>query len=346
VTRYLVNGFGAVHGGIVRVHNAICLELAERGDVSIASAPRDQVAAARLNIMSVQSGGRARSLLRDAVLAGRRRERFDVRVDSAPALRPFTRARRHIVVVHDLNFLRPDIHEISWKQRTYRRLLHRWTLRRADRIVVNSEQTLAELTGFDPRSAAKAVVLRLPVDHVAGTTPEGRLDRSSKKGTAVLSFGHARNKGIDRLLYAMCERSDLTLDVICPQATWGELWAELARHLGLEARVRVHSLVSDDDLIGCYLAADVFCMLSRYEGYGLPVAEALYLATPTVISDLAVLRETSLGFAEVADGPGADAVLQAIERALSTAPQHWLNAAGAFRQWTWGLWVDRLLAVG
>ena len=336
----LVNGYGAYLGGIVRVHNSVCRALVARADVAVANAPRDQEDLP-LRVISAQTDSRLRSLLSDAV-AALRFERYGLRIDSAPAFRLFTRARRHVVIVHDLNFLRPAVHRISWTQRLYRHVLHRWSLWRVDRIVVNSAQTLAELNEFMPAATEKTVVLPLPVDHLPEAAAPAAAP-SSRGVTRLMTYGHARNKGVDTLLAALRLRPDLHLSVVCPKATWVRLWDKMAEELEVRDRVSVMSELTDDELVAAYMETDVFCMLSTYEGYGIPVAEALFLERPTVVSALPVLRETSRGFATIAVDHNAESVVAAIERALGEAPGHWRAAAAAMRGWSWNDWVDELL---
>lgn len=340
--RYLVNGYGAYFGGIVRVHNAVCNELAQRGELAIASAPRSQVIAGEARILSRQADSRWRSFMLD-VRAALKFERFDVRIDSAPGFRFMTPARKHIAIVHDLNFLYPQVHGISWKQRAYRWLLHRWTLRRVDRIIVNSSSTLNELATFMPRAAEKAKVLPLPVDHLT-LDPLARPRAPVDVGMVnLLAFGHALNKGLDRLFRLLAENRRFSLTVICPAVLWDRYWADAASELGVAGRVRVVSDLSDEDLLGEYRAADVFCMLSTYEGYGIPVAEAISLGVPTVVSNLPVLSETSRNRAVVATEFDPKHLERAIMTALTLPGDHWLAASRAVTSWSWSDWVDSML---
>ena len=98
-TTVIVNGFGAYHGGIVRVHNAICRELAKAGYVvSVANAPRAQEVIPGVSVLSDQTASRRASFFRDA-RESLRLQRFDVRIDSAPGFRMLTPSRRRCVVV-------------------------------------------------------------------------------------------------------------------------------------------------------------------------------------------------------------------------------------------------------
>ncbi|XBB65420.1 glycosyltransferase [Nocardioides sp. WV_118_6] len=351
--RSLVNGFGAHHGGIVRVHDALCAELRAYGPVVVANAPRSPSGPGvdgidgvdggdGIEIASTQRSSRMGSFLGDA-WAARRAPRFDVRVDAAPALRFLTRSRAHVVVVHDLNFRRPEIHGIGRGQRLYRVLLHHWTLRRADRVVVNSRATAAEVAAFRPAAAAKTLVLPLPVDHVAVPAPVAPARDRTDRTVRLLTFGHARNKGVDRLLRLLHERPDHRLTVIGTPDSWQAHWAATADRLGVADRVTRLEAPGDAEVVAAYLACDVFCMLSTYEGYGLPVAEALRLARPTVVSDLPVLAETARGHAVVAQGDDDAAVAAAVDEARRRPVAAWESAARAFGAWTWRSWVARAI---
>jgi len=338
---YLVNGFGAYAGGIVRVHNEICRQLAARGLLFIASAPRHQESGFPSTILSRQTDSRRASLVADLKASLRRGPRYDVRVDSAPAFRLFTKSSRHVVVVHDLNFLQRHVHGISAVQYVYRWVLHHWTLRRVDSIVVNSEATAAEVRQFRPALERKVVVLPLPVDHVVA--PRAPAASAGGEAITLMSFGHAANKGVEHLLELAAARPTVELLLICGQGHWRELWEPRARELGVTGRVHVRSSVSDSELYEAYCHADVFCMLSSYEGYGLPVAEALRLARPTIVSTLPVLAATSRHAAVVVDPADVVALSAAVDEALQAPRQRWLDAAETFRSWTWESWTTELL---
>lgn len=340
---YIVNGFGAYAGGIVRVHNEICRQLATRGALFVASAPRHQETSFPSTILSSQTASRRKSLLADLKASARRRRRYDVRVDSAPAFRLFTRASRHVVVVHDLNFLQRHIHDISTAQYLYRWALHHWTLRRVDSIVVNSESTAVEVRRFLPSLEGKTIVLPLPVDHVTEPATEPSALASSRDTITLMSFGHAANKGVEHLLELAATRPEVEILLICGQGHWRDFWEPTARRLGVAAQVHVRSSVSDSELYDAYSSADVFCMLSSYEGYGLPVAEALRLARPTIVSPLPVLAATSRGAAIVVRPEDVAALSAAVDEALQAPQQRWVEAAEALRAWTWESWTNELL---
>ena len=72
------------------------------------------------------------------------------------------------------------------------------------------------------------------------------------------------------------------------------------KELGVEDRVRFTGYIPDDDLPGLISAASALVMPSKYEGFGLPVLEAMACGTPVIASNASSLPEV-----------GGDAVLYA-----------------------------------
>jgi glycosyltransferase involved in cell wall biosynthesis len=84
---------------------------------------------------------------------------------------------------------------------------------------------------------------------------------------------------------------------------------DLVASLGLQDRVVVTGFVSDAQLGALYRGASAFVLPSLFEGFGMPAAEALALRTPTIVSDLPVLREITFGGARFLEKLSCDAEL-------------------------------------
>jgi glycosyltransferase involved in cell wall biosynthesis len=92
------------------------------------------------------------------------------------------------------------------------------------------------------------------------------------------------------------------------------------RELGLQDRVHFTDFVPDEDLPALLSAATVLAMPSKYEGFGLPVLEAMACGTPVIASNVSSLPEIGGDAALYAPPDDARAWIGLIDRALTDAP--------------------------
>ena len=122
--------------------------------------------------------------------------------------------------------------------------------------------------------------------------------------------------------------SDLRLVFAGPdRGLEGEL-REQARLLGLSERVEFAGHVPPDELAALYRGATCLVFPSRYEGFGLPVLEAMASGTPVVAARSSSIPEVAGDAAVLVDGD-ADELAAGIERAVSDPDR--LVAAGLAR---------------
>jgi glycosyltransferase involved in cell wall biosynthesis len=106
--------------------------------------------------------------------------------------------------------------------------------------------------------------------------------------------------------------------------------------------------VPDADLPALYSAADAFCFPSLYEGFGLPVLEAMACGTPVVTSNLSSLPEISGEAALLVDPASVDEISAALIRVLTDQEERArLTAAGLkrSREFTWSRTADETLSL-
>jgi glycosyltransferase involved in cell wall biosynthesis len=106
--------------------------------------------------------------------------------------------------------------------------------------------------------------------------------------------------------------------------------------------------VSDSALPAVYAAADLFVFPSLYEGFGLPVLEALACGTPVVCSNTAALPEVAGDAALTVDPLDVEALADAMERLLGdSALRGVLRARGLqrAREYTWSRTAQETLLV-
>jgi glycosyltransferase involved in cell wall biosynthesis len=206
---------------------------------------------------------------------------------------------RHVAVAYDFQELsHPEFFNLSERAR---REAFRADLGRADRVVAISEATkkdAIERAGIPP---VRVTVLP-PVVGAPRTPlrPEEMEQRLAAQGLAAAGFtlypaNFWPHKNHERLLAAFAlartKLPDMCL-VLC-----GALDAARERLLssvearGLVDAVRVFPYVSDGDVTALLQGARFLVFPSLYEGFGIPVLEAMALGTPAACSDLPALRE-------------------------------------------------------
>jgi glycosyltransferase involved in cell wall biosynthesis len=132
--------------------------------------------------------------------------------------------------------------------------------------------------------------------------------------------------------------SDLALVIVGGKGWLYEETLALAERLGLSERVHFIGFVSDEDLPSLYSLASVLAFPSWYEGFGLPVLEAMACGIPVVAADNSSLPEVVGEAGLMVSAGDVDALADALVRLLSDEPlRAHLVAAGReqARRFTW-----------
>jgi glycosyltransferase involved in cell wall biosynthesis len=112
----------------------------------------------------------------------------------------------------------------------------------------------------------------------------------------------------------------------------------MARELGLEGVVHFPGFVEDSDLPGLYQLARLFVCVSLYEGFGLPVLEAMASGTPVVASNNSSIPEVAGDTALLVDGKEPRLVARAMAETLADPEATALRVAKGIRRarnFTW-----------
>jgi glycosyltransferase involved in cell wall biosynthesis len=207
-------------------------------------------------------------------------------------------------------------------------------LRRAGVLLCISEATERDLVAQHPGVAGRTVVTPLAADPVFGA-PRDDLDevrgRLALERPFVLAAGTLEpRKNLVRLIEAWTrlDASDHDLVLVGPS---GWEFDEILRRAQAQ-HVRVMGYVSDDDLAALYAMCDAFCYPSLYEGFGLPVLEAMTAGAPVVTSSVSSLPEVAGDAAVLVDPLDTQAIADAMARVLHDGSEaQRLRAAGRAR---------------
>jgi glycosyltransferase involved in cell wall biosynthesis len=269
---------------------------------------------------AMPGASRAGKVVRDTAwylgMLPRQAARDGVDVLHCPGHRGPLRSRVPIVLtVHDLAVLRHPEAFNRWT-RTYSRLLLPRLARAAARVIAVSDFTAreaVELLGVD-----SGLVRVVPHGVEAPFTPDG----PAADGDYVLAVGTLEpRKNLERVLEA-ARRAGVELRVAGAPG-WGAVEVE---SLGF---------VDDERLAELYRGAACLVYASLYEGFGLPVLEAMACGTPVVTSAGSAMAELANGAAVLVDPLNVDAIAAGIEEAVRRGAELRAKGIERARGYTW-----------
>jgi glycosyltransferase involved in cell wall biosynthesis len=258
---------------------------------------------------SFGGAGRATAAARDAVwypaVLPVKAARDDVAVLHCPTFRAPLRSRVPLVVTfHDLAVLRHPKAFNGWTRR-YSAVTLPHIAGRAAALIAVSEFTKRELVELLGVRDEKVRVIRNAV------APLFRPDGPASEGDYVLAVSTLEpRKNLDMLAaaFARADLDDCELRIVGAHG-WGGVAVN-------GNRIRYLGFVPDDELARLYRGARCVAYVSRYEGFGLPVLEALACGAPVVAADLPPIREFADG-AVMVDPLDPEAIAAGLEQAVA-----------------------------
>ena len=239
---------------------------------------------------------------------------------------------RVVVTIHDIiHLLYPEFLP-SGLAFFYAQGMIRRGLSRGDRVIAVSQNTKADLMEYFEVDGKKIQVIyngvedrfrqRLPEDEI-----ERRLAEHGIRRPYLLFVGNPKpHKNLDNVVqaYARARRlAQFDAPLLCVGGKEGgdEKVRQRALYLGLEDRVRQIGHVPDDALPAIYQGAELFLYPTLYEGFGLPVIEAMASGVAVITSNTSALKEIAEGYAHLVDPLDIDGMAKAIARCMAD-PEH------------------------
>jgi len=233
---------------------------------------------------------------------------------------------RFVLTVHDLiTKLFPEM--FTLKHRMIENTLRPLILRNADRIIAVSRSTRDDLLRFYPQYADKTRVIYQGVDTRFFPRDREEIKKIQKKYRIdfpyILSLGTLEpRKNIPRLVegFAKAKMEGGIEHKLVVTGRKGWKYKEMLSQLQegpFSEEIVFTGFVEDEDLPCLYAGAEIFLYLSLYEGFGLPVLEAMACETPVITSNLSSLPEVAGDAALLIDSSSAEEIAASLLRLLS-----------------------------
>jgi glycosyltransferase involved in cell wall biosynthesis len=249
--------------------------------------------------------------------------------------------------IHDLSFFCPERYS-PYARRTYKGSLARISILNSRRLIAVSEFTKREVVKRFQIPEERITAIHLGVDPSAvppPSTPDvpfilyvGTLEERKNISTLVRAFGLLKSsESVPHRL------------VLVGQQGWG--WPKIRQSIEncpANSHIDLPGYVSREELMKLYSQASLFVYPSHYEGFGLPLLEAMAAELPVACSRQPALEETAGDAAEYFDPQSADDMARVIRSVIgSETLREDLRARGRRRaaQFTWEECARRHLEV-
>ncbi|MBI3921151.1 MAG: glycosyltransferase family 4 protein [Armatimonadetes bacterium] len=242
-----------------------------------------------------------------------------------PPLRPC----KLVTTIHDMSFYRfPD--SFPLKDRILLQKLIPWSARAANRVLTGSASSCQDIIEICKVAADRVAVIPYGVDDHFQPVREASEIQAMCDGLGIrqpylLFVGVLQpRKNLTRLLQAYqrvrTSKPQIPDLVIAGKRGWMEKEIfETVETLALSGSVQFVDYVPDEMLPTLYSAAKLLIYPSLYEGFGLPVVEAMACGTPVVTSNLSSLPEVAGGAAVLVDPRNVDSIAEGIRQVLEAS---------------------------
>ena len=243
-----------------------------------------------------------------------------------------------VVTIHDLIFLRYPEYYHWLDAKIYKHQFYR-TLQQADRVIAISECTKRDILHYSDFPASKIDVIyqSASIEFKMRCTPSliaQVRQRYHLPHNYVLNVGTIEQRKNVLLAVKALKMLPADLHIVIvgkstPYAAAVRRWA--AAH-GLDSRVHMLSHVPNSDLLAIYAQARCFVYPSRYEGFGIPIIEAIQSGLPVIGATGSCLEEAGGPSCIYVDPDDVPSMAQAIDSLLTDPDKTALSVAQA-QEW-------------
>lgn len=270
-----------------------------------------------------------------------------------------------VLTIHDVMYLLPYTvvpPSLSLYQRLGR-IYRRWVVprvaKRADAIITVSYHSRQDILNILQVSSERVfVIYGAPGPAFYPLSNKEKIERTKQRyrirNRFILALGgldpRKNTAGVLQAFKRFRERlkGDYQLVIVGLPKTGQKLFSSIAMKLGIVENVVFTDFVPEEDLVALYNGADVFLYPSFYEGFGLPVLEAMACGTPVVASNAGSIPEIAGEAALLIDPQDVEALALAIEEIITNQTLRQELIARGFKhvkKFSWDKAARKLLAV-
>ncbi|WP_369047682.1 glycosyltransferase family 4 protein [Tenacibaculum sp. UWU-22] len=225
-----------------------------------------------------------------------------------------------VVTIHDLIFIRyPKLY--SYFDRKIHFLKFRYAAKKADKIIAISEQTKKDIITFLQVSASKITVVYQGCNEVF-KKERSELEKNTLKNKYqlpdkfLLNVGTIEERKNALVIVKALKNSEIPLVVVGKKTAYYKKIEAYIKEHKLENKVFFLEGLTLDELSTMYQLAEIFIYPSIFEGFGIPIIEALYSKTPVITTNTGVFPEAGGPFSTYVNPYNVDEMEKSIDKLL------------------------------
>jgi len=221
-----------------------------------------------------------------------------------------------VVTVHDLVVFQSGLSELDFAEKSQKKFMHMMQVCKPDHVITVSQAVANELAEICPEFIGRITPIHSGIDHLPN------INRNPSISPLIVFIGTIeRRKNLNRIIQAFEHI----------HYKWPDAKLVLAGGLGNGAHevtnavsmslakdsIQVMGYISDEERNDLYASATVFIYASLYEGFGLPILEAMKAGCPVITSNNGAQAEVAEGNALLVDAQDADDIAKKLDFMLS-----------------------------
>ena len=231
-----------------------------------------------------------------------------------------------LLTIHDVRRIHSDWS--GWERMAYKATLAR-DLLVADHVITVSQAMKKEILDFDPGASISVIYNGLEASEFNAVT-HADMQATRQKYKLPMEFllavgHHEKRKNYLRLINSIARLRDRgsapSLVIVGNDSGEGSEIAKLIASENLSGHVKILSGLSDLEVRCAFKLCSLHVFSSSYEGFGIPILEAMAAGSPMVLSDIPVFREITQNQCVYFSHNDPDAIALAIEKVLASSSE-------------------------